>query len=735
MSARTPSYRTELPKYNTALGVTETLAVTPPFSFYGVTARVFPLRARMNSLRNFCDRYLNVAREVCEFRPALPYVFLVVLDYGRMAIEELNLGWISQNEIFFGVPLSMWRPDRLGRPELQKWVLNTPFIVVDDARSLSGGRESYGWPKVLGSLRTSPERWLIDPRSPTRFLSLDIQGADSEVPGTRLLDIEQQSGQNAALVPPELGMLDPFGLLSRLTRTSMAIGYDLAQLLLAAPLSGFAPPDWNDQRRGRRGALLDSFRKLPAFLAEPGLDVVTLKQFRDARDPAQICYQSLVESRLKVSRYNRGGLLGSYNILQGDITGGFRIRLQESSAFPVIESFGLEVAEAQTFRTPTARRQTISFVEPFFPFWMSVDLSYGKGRTLCWRTHTKPWHVKGTRVGRSPRKKAYYNTLAGGAEQVWHGPFGLPAASFEIYPLKANLEPLEKLVKEYLDFSHVDKKFDFILEKLCENDDHAYVYMLVSANRMFSKARSGAHLKSSEIGFYVPIRMKPKEISGPYTVCLATPFAFVDNPVLATTMREVQGVPAMDASIETPSRFLRREEPLLKVQVDVFEALGAGLPSQRKTLIEIKPWAKRSEPSRTEAHRDLLVGISGRLMLKQFRDTERPDRACYQSLVYESWHMEKAARLEQLADAKQVLVYRYPSLPLGDTLGLIRSETLFPQEPGGAIIDVLETDDPFRIETSFNIGLPTEVTDYQALVDWHWSQSLAFAIASPARKH
>jgi hypothetical protein len=685
----------------------------------------------MNSLRNFCDRYLNVAREVCEFRPFLPYVFLVVLDYGRMAIEELNLGWISQNEIFFGVPLAMWRPDRLGRPVFEKSVLNTPFIVVDDARSLSGGRESYGWPKVLGSLRTSPERWLIDPRSPTRFLSLDIQGADSEAPSTRLLDIEQQSGQNASLVPPELGMLDPFGLFSRLTRTSMAIGYDLAQLLLAAPLSGFAPPDWNGQRRGRRGALLDSFRKLPAFLAEPGLDVVTLKQFRDAEDPAQICYQSLVESRLKVSRYNRGGLLGSYNILQGDITGGFRIRLQESSAFPVIESFGLEVAEAQTFRTPAARRQTISFVEPFFPFWMSVDLSYGKGRTICWRTRTKPWHVKGTRVGRSPRKKAYYNTLAGGAEQVWHGPFEIPEASFEIYPLKAHSHRLEELVEQYLGFLRAGKEFRFTVEKPRQDDEHAYVYMLVSTNRMFSKARSGAHLKSSEISFNIPIRMSLKKGSGAFFTCLATPFAFVDNPVLATTMREVQGIPAMDASIEAPSQFLRRGGPLLKVQVDVFEALGAGLPAQRKTLIEIKP----CEPSGPyiDTHGKILEDISGRLTLKQIRDTERPDRACHQSLVFETWRIESGkSKPKELNNAGEVLVYQYPSLRLTDILGLDPLKTLPPQETGGAIADVLKADKPFRMETSVQIGLPTEVADTSTLLDWIFRQMAGFARLAPS---
>ncbi len=143
MSVRDPADWKNWSEYNTALGVTETLAVTPPFSFHGVTARVFPLRAGMNSLRRFCDRYLNIAEEVCEFHPYFPFVFLVVLDYGQMAIEELNLGWISQNEVFFGVPIAMWRRDRLGRPVFDEWVLTTPFIVVDDA--FERGPVQPGW--------------------------------------------------------------------------------------------------------------------------------------------------------------------------------------------------------------------------------------------------------------------------------------------------------------------------------------------------------------------------------------------------------------------------------------------------------------------------------------------------------------------------------------------------------------------------------------------------------------
>jgi hypothetical protein len=39
-------YREGLPRYNTALGpAQQTLVVAPPFTYPGVTARVFPLRA------------------------------------------------------------------------------------------------------------------------------------------------------------------------------------------------------------------------------------------------------------------------------------------------------------------------------------------------------------------------------------------------------------------------------------------------------------------------------------------------------------------------------------------------------------------------------------------------------------------------------------------------------------------------------------------------------------------
>ena len=36
------------------------LTMPPPFSFPGMTMRVFPLRANMYRLTDFCNRYLNI---------------------------------------------------------------------------------------------------------------------------------------------------------------------------------------------------------------------------------------------------------------------------------------------------------------------------------------------------------------------------------------------------------------------------------------------------------------------------------------------------------------------------------------------------------------------------------------------------------------------------------------------------------------------------------------------------
>ena len=101
--------------------------------FEDVVARVFPLRANFNRLRSFCDRYLNVdiPPKMAHFTPAAPYVFLMVLNYGRMSEVASNLGWASQNEVLFGVPLFGQWSDERGRM-VRDFNFVAPFIFVDN---------------------------------------------------------------------------------------------------------------------------------------------------------------------------------------------------------------------------------------------------------------------------------------------------------------------------------------------------------------------------------------------------------------------------------------------------------------------------------------------------------------------------------------------------------------------------------------------------------------------------
>ncbi|HYU35716.1 MAG TPA: hypothetical protein VEW48_26465 [Thermoanaerobaculia bacterium] len=687
-------YQPELPFYNQALGPSEaTYVVPPPFNMPGVTARVFPLQASINILHRFYKNYLNVAPGF-EFTPALPCVLLWVLDYGHSDLAASNLGWVSQHEVFFSAPLAMWRRDRRGRRIFVKWVLNVPFIVVDNPSSLTTGREVYGWPKVLAQLQYDPERWLTDPRNPLRLLTLNVRGMSSAFPDTRLLDLEQQPGQNPSLVPPALGLIDPFVWLSRLLGNFLSIGFDLTQLLLGFPLAGYDPLIVRD----RGWVLSDSFGRLVRFLENPGLDVVNLKQFRDSEDPTQICYQALVESRLSINHFNRGGLLGLYNVLQGDLTGGFRIYISEDAGFPIVESLGLVTLEERTIGG-----NLYAVLAPFLPFWGDVDLTYGKGETLCWRMRGEPWY-RGTAPmspSSSRTSRAPYNTIAGAAQQEWYGPFFIPEGRIDVFPLQADPEKLQSFLTRFLSLGSgegIEKPLPISFQLVGE-----HVYMFVSENRMFSAARSGAWIQAAQICFAIPVLLSWPD--GRQEVVAAMPFAFVNNPTLAMTMREVQGVPAMDATIMTPPRFWQPEAPLLVMQLNVFDELGAGLGCQLQTVLEILPGFSPVEGG-FQGPLDRPVALS-RLALKQFRDAEQPNHACYQALVREPWIFSMLESIVPLAQDTTVRISWYPSLPIVETLGLRTASLQAPpeQDVEGTVAEILIPDHPFTIRSTIHIGL------------------------------
>src|SRR5215471_13684676 len=132
MGSSAPSL--EMPPFSDPPG--GSLRIKPPFSFAGMTARVFPLRANIDSLQRFVDGQLNfIPPEVGRFRAPAPYVYLMMLDYGKLALEARNLGWLAQREIMFCVPLE-WYKVVDGRWAFYDWATIAPFIYVDDDLSM-----------------------------------------------------------------------------------------------------------------------------------------------------------------------------------------------------------------------------------------------------------------------------------------------------------------------------------------------------------------------------------------------------------------------------------------------------------------------------------------------------------------------------------------------------------------------------------------------------------------------
>ena len=139
------------------------LGVKPPLVFRGVSARIFPLRANLDTLQQLCDGYLNfVPREAGYFRVPLPYVFIVLLNYGQMSEAVMRSGWFSQIEVYFGLPVE-WYKLVDGQYVFHDWGVITPYIFVNDDISVPVGRTVYGFPKVLASVKQTDSQWMKNP--------------------------------------------------------------------------------------------------------------------------------------------------------------------------------------------------------------------------------------------------------------------------------------------------------------------------------------------------------------------------------------------------------------------------------------------------------------------------------------------------------------------------------------------------------------------------------------------
>ncbi|HXZ88606.1 MAG TPA: hypothetical protein VEF07_08530, partial [Candidatus Binataceae bacterium] len=662
--------------------------------------------------------------------------------------------------VWFALPLE-WYTIRNGRPVFEDWALLCPFVFVDNTLSVAGAREVQGWSKRSGVFDAPGEPRIYSPPQPAQSLKLSIRTAPDEYRGRELRTLLEIYREPSGYVsfPPALGDLNDLILgAPRAAARSMAAVADAAGALAGLPICGYERlRDLGSLlRMGGRGLgyvssllpkLLWRQPPLPTEPEEPRartfwLNLVNLKQFRDAEDADAACYQAIVNSRMDVDRYNGGGLL--FNPLWGDPSGGFYLRIYQEESQPIIEALGLEVAEESTIAGKRA-----ATLRPLLALWLDGDVSYGTGEALCWRTRNSSWHT-GAGRGEPTKDSNEYNTTQGAALAEMPGPFFFPNSTIRVLPLMADAERLRRFCADYLD--HDDYRFE---------PWGSYVYMTASSHENVSAERESlGTLTLREVSFLVPVKWYDRA-GMLLSVALVSPFGYMDDETAVITAHEVYGLEVAQAAIESPANAwmgdagpIETRQPLLRLTTAVLPALYLGRKAEERRLVEVQEadalassedpawrfiagdWAPRlladhrgkiaareKSPEDFEAAAALAIdllanrGCIDTIALKQFRDCEEPNRACYQALVLNRRSIEQVYELREIEPLIHVRIDRYPTQPIVERLGLAVKWT--DSSSGPTLIDIVQPVRPFWIKAAMKQGSSTNLSWRAGTKQWN----------------
>jgi len=705
------------------------LPITPPFEFNGLSSRVFPLRANLNTVQQLCNSYLNeVPPEVGQFRASMPYVYLAVLDYGQISDTMRAVGWFAQSEVFFCIPLE-WYKLVNGEWVFHDWAVITPFIYVDDRISVPMGRSVYGFPKALAEFKSVRPIWTTDVVAAETVASIETDVMPELYDGDRLeakkfLEIKRQPRLGS--MPPNMATpFAPWNIASNFAGAMNEFYRDVAWVAQAPRIfpDGPGPASWMQMIN----------QLLPALRMDgPGLvlNSLNLKQFRASAEPDIVCYQSLTNGRMQTTSFSGGGMLGGERSMLGDLSGGYSIELSEYPSLQISRKLGLEVSR-------TWRGDGVDVVElaPVLPFWLKVDVLYLQGQNLTWRCDDGIWRgPNGERLKKPttpPRAepRPYFNTSVNPVLDDIAGPFKFRNTTMRVLPLAADRTKLQQYLNRYVNDALADPKaqhediqpHDFRLNVWTDDDDEAdtYVYLVVSTiGNVLSKSNNIGDWAHYDLAVMLPVQWQTRGTNGQWKSLgegVLPAYNFVDDSAAAVSRREVQGIPTINGRFLKPAaqwmdgRPLSSDEPqrLLEVQTDVIPALGLGQEVQSRPIIEIFSGHVSGYTSADVAstQHDAEIGRRGHELIdeglpvqhytvKQFRDVVDPLKACFQSVQRFARRVLPLSKPDPILDHIMVRFHDYATISIAQTLGI--GEPALDQESSGAgLVYEATAEDPF----------------------------------------
>ncbi|HEX8711977.1 MAG TPA: hypothetical protein VF730_08900 [Terracidiphilus sp.] len=604
------------------------LPIKPPFLFNGMTASVFPLRASLDALQRICDGMLNfVPQQAGYFRAPLPYVFLMVLDYGQVAEEVARIGWFAQTEVFFMIPLE-WYKLVNGRLVFHDWAVVTPYVFVNDDFSVPLGRTVFGFPKVLACVTRTPSQWVKNPVSPVMLARVETDVFPQTYSGAEIerrvfLEVERNTVSAMRLPLDASNPMMPWSITANIAQAMSGFGRDALWLAQAMRISQVSPGS-------DPGVFPEMLSRMAPWFSPAGSGFVqnslNLKQFRRSDEPAGICYQALTNGRMETKAFNGGGLLGEYQVMLGDVSGGHLIRLYDYPSLPIAEKLGLEV-----HRSWLGQDGKVAEFKPVLPFWINVDIKYDQGDNLAWRSDDGIWRdATGARFDPQPpasdAEDPQYNSTVTTAIDDIAGPFEFSDATVRVLPMLAVRKTLQEYVDDYINIplgSPVERakparvsvrgedgKREEIRYKVwarppgagaaqAPHDELAYVYIVVSSfGSVTSMTNNVGDWTKYQMTFMIPVEFQRMGERDWETVGIGMvpAFSFVDNCTAAIARLEVQGFQAAVASFMKPESVWLSEESefsahplqtLLRVDAEVWPALGQGQKATVLPVVEI----------------------------------------------------------------------------------------------------------------------------------------------------
>lgn len=398
-----------------------------------------------------------------------------------------------------------------------------------------------------------------------------------------------------------------------------------------------------------------------------------------------------------------------------------------------------------------------------------------------------------------------FNTALGAAETEIAGPFVYPDVTVRVMPLLADKTKLDGFLQEYLgqplDAVSQDNPEGgkFTIEAWGR-----YVYLCAySYQAMSSQTNDLGHWEERELIFHVPaVVRKDGQV---WKIALVPAYAYANSSTAAVTGAEVNGIPVAKAILESPGDiWMNSEGPgnptmrtLLTASTTVLPAFGQGQEAKVRPFLEVftgdpipseareqwrgvaEDWggkiqaelreriAFRAKHDQGELHDDLIENqgsLRGRkifecyplawafdmlaqerpvrmLTLKQFRDAQNPQAACYQSIVAIEQTITRVHNITEIEDGLYVRVYGHPSLPIAEKLGLV--SMIDDTARSGVFAQVFEPLRPFWMRLSLRESLGKNlfvhaaswrtVTEQSVDADWQsWQEKHARSVLATA---